>query len=620
MNNLSTDYNPEASSLADRLRQSINDTQPGRENEQANEPNPDVANILAMLTMIDCIDGDFGDVALNTMIQGMDNLTEEDMEKLKPEQYKDAFKKPMTFDEAWNHPSPFQRKRWREGIIKELKKMESIRVWKKVKRNSIPKNRRLIKCKWVFEVKRNGVFRCRLVACGYSQVAGIDFEEIFCPVANDVTFRLLIILLMIWELDVMMFDIGTAFLNADMSHEVYMEIPEGVEAELDECMMLLKTLYGTVQAAREWGLMFARIMKELGFKQSAADPCLFIRKNELGLAIVLIYVDDGLCVGDKRALRQFFDQLREKNLELKVAEDMEDYLSCQVLFSKDKKKAWLGQPHMVKKILHVFGKLVEDVRVPTTAGPPGVTIERPTEEMETLTPELQKLYRSGVGMLLYLVKHSRLDISNAVRELTKCMDKASPDAYKQMLRCIKYVQHTSTHGLRMEPTHFGKDIVWNLVVYSDSDWAGDKQTRRSVSGFVMLLCGVPIMWRSKQQKAVTLSSTEAEYYAASEAVKEILFVAQVLLDLGIPVHTPIQVKVDNIGAIFMSGNASSSTRTRHVDTRWHFVRELQEQGVVEVVFVRTADNWADGFTKNVSKDIAEEHNPELVVEKPDTDG
>ncbi len=148
--------------------------------------------------------------------------------------------------------------------------------------------------------------------------------------------------------------------------------------------------------------MFARIMKELGFTQSAADPCLFIRKNELGLAIVLIYVDDGLCVGNKPALRQFFDQLREKSLELKVTEDMEDYLSCQVLFSKDKKKAWLGQPHMVKKILSSFGKLVEDVRVPTTAGPPGITIVRPTAEMETVTPELQKLYRSGVGMLCIL--------------------------------------------------------------------------------------------------------------------------------------------------------------------------------------------------------------------------
>ena len=255
-----------------------------------------------------------------------------------------------------------------------------------------------------------------------------------------------------------------------------------------------------------------------------------------------------------------------------------------------------------------------------TPGPPGVTINRPTAERETVTPEQQKLYRSGVGILLYLVKHSRPDISNAVRELTKCMDKASPEAYHCMLRLIKWVEITSTLGLRMEPTMFGKNIVWKLVVYSDSDWAGDKQTRRSVSGFVMLLCGVPIMWRSKQQKAVTLSSTEAEFYAASEAVKEILFVAQVLLDLGVPVETPIKVNVDNMGAIFMTGNASSSSRTRHVDTRWHFVRELQEQGVVEVVFCRTKDNLADGNTKNVSAEILREHSRKLVSDRSEIDG
>ena len=187
------------------------------------------------------------------------------------------------------------------------------------------------------------------------------------------------------------------------------------------------------------------------------------------------------------------------------------------------------------------------------------------------------------------------------------MDKGTPEAYKMMLRCIKFVESTQTLGLRIEPNQFGKDIVWKLVVYSDSDWAGDKQTRRSVSGFIMLLCGVPIMWRSKQQKAVTLSSTEAEFYAVSEAVKEILFVAQVLLDLEVPVHTPVTVRVDNMGAIFMSGNASSSARTRHVDTRWHFVRELQDQGAIEVVFVKTDENLADGFTKNIGSDTYGRH-------------
>ena len=135
----------------------------------------------------------------------------------------------------------------------------------------------------------------------------------------------------------------------------------------------------------------------------------------------------------------------------------------------------------------------------------------------------------------------------------------------------------------------------------------------------MFLCGVPIMWRSKQQKAVTLSSTEAEFYAVSEAVKEILFVAQVLLDLGVPVHTPIVVRVDNMGAIFMSGNASSSARTRHVDTRWHFVRELQDKRVVEVIFVKTKENCADGFTKNVDGETHAVHSGRMVSDKSEID-
>ena len=179
------------------------------------------------------------------------------------------------------------------------------------------------------------------MACGYSQVAGVDFEEIFSPVANDITFRLLLILMMVWDLDVMLFDIGVAFLNGIMSHEVYMQVPEGVEAEADECLLLLRSIYGTVQAAREWNQMFTKIMKELGFTQSAADPCLYIRRNELGLAIVILYVDDGFCVGNKPALRQFMDQLREKKLELKVTEDMEDYLSCQVISAKTRRRLGL---------------------------------------------------------------------------------------------------------------------------------------------------------------------------------------------------------------------------------------------------------------------------------------
>jgi hypothetical protein len=208
---------------------------------------------------------------------------------------------------------------------------------------------------------------------------------------------------------------------------------------------------------------------------------------------------------------------------------------------------------------------------------------RAKEESDKVTTEEQSRYRTGVGMLLYLIKHSRPDICNAVRELTKCLDGATPNAYKEMLRLTKYVLDTRDRGLKVEPT--ATSLNWELLVYTDSDWAGDKDDRRSISGYMIFLNGVLICWRSKAQQSVALSSSEAEFYACSEATKEVPFIAQILMFLGIPVQIPIQVKVDNVGAIFMSENTTSSSRTRHMDTRYHFVKDMQNDGMIKIDFV-----------------------------------
>jgi hypothetical protein len=155
-----------------------------------------------------------------------------------------------------------------------------------------------------------------------------------------------------------------------------------------------------------------------------------------------------------------------------------------------------------------------------------------------------------VGMLLYLIKHSHPDIANVVRELSKCMDSTTKAAYKEILRVTKFVLDTESYCLKIQPK--ASEENWDLVVYSDNDWAG-----------------VPICWRSKGQKGVSLSIIEAEYVAMSEAVKEIRFVYYLLESLGISVKLPITVRIDNIGAIFMAQNASSGVCTRHIDTRYH---------------------------------------------------
>jgi hypothetical protein len=168
-------------------------------------------------------------------------------------------------------------------------------------------------------------------------------------------------------------------------------------------------------------------------------------------------------------------------------------------------------------------------------------------------------------------------------------------------------------GLKIHPKPLPEDLKWELVVYSDSDWAGDKDNRRSVTGFMLYLNDVLIAWRSKLQKTVSLSSSEAEFYACGEAVKEVPFVVQILQFLGISVQLPVIVHVDNIGAIFMSENVTSSTRTRHMDTRWHFVREKQEEGLIKIVFVPSAGNISDILTKNVTGEVYHTHLGKFVV-------
>jgi hypothetical protein len=218
-------------------------------------------------------------------------------------------------------------------------------------------------------------------------------------------------------------------------------------------------------------------------------------------------------------------------------------------------------------------------------------------------------------MLLYLVKHSRPDIANVVRELSKVMDRASPAAIKELKRVIKFVLDTKTFGLKIQPEQKKLDEKWSMTVYTDSEYAGDKETRISVGGYIIFLLGVPILWKSKAQRAVTLSSAEAEFVALSEAAKDIKFVTQILESMGIKIELPIVVRVNNIGAIFMSENVSTTSRTRHVDVRYHYVREYVEDGFVKIVFVRSEDNLADEFTKNVSGILYETHVNEYMAEK-----
>ena len=250
--------------------------------------------------------------------------------------------------------------------------MDHNKVWKKVKRSVIPEGRRCVKHKWVLEIKRNGVFRARLVACGYSQVPGVDFTEVFSPVCNDVTFRLVIVLMIALKLDALIFDVTTAFLTGDLEEELYMECPEGMDHEEDEVLLLQKTIYGLVQASRQYNKKFTSVLIAMGFEQSKADQCLYYKKSEKGIVIVLTYVDDNLCVGHRAALEDVTKEIVKHGLHITVENELTDYLSCEIKLNEDRTKGWIGQPHMITKIEKTFGDEVNRRQKYRTAGTPGL--------------------------------------------------------------------------------------------------------------------------------------------------------------------------------------------------------------------------------------------------------
>ena len=520
---------------------------------------------------------------------------------------------PVNYTQVKKHRD---KEEWWKAMCTEFQNIEKKDVWEVVDKSTVPENRQIIGNRWVYAKKDDGRFGARTVAKGYSQIPGKDFQENHAPVVNDTTFHLVLCWMMLHKLEAGQFDIETAFLYGDLDEEIWMEFPEGYERYLEQihqvytdpaiqCVRLKRALYGLVQAARQWWKKFREKMLALNFKASEADPCLFIRTNPNNevISFVILYVDDGGIIGTQDTIDELVSGLSEE-FKVKYLGDMEYFVGCRLIRNKERDTLWIHQPKLIKNLKLHFGELVKSVKFYATPAIARSVVVRPTVTDARLSIEDQSKYRSGVGMLLYLVKHSRPDISNAVRELSKVADGATQDHWKALLRVIKYVLSTETHGLKIKPSV--KETFY-MEGISDSEYAGDKDSRISVYGYILYFCGAPIAWKSKAGKSVTLSSTEAEYVASSEIAKEVIFVRNILESVGIKIELPIKIRVDNVGAIYLANNYATSQRTKHIDVRAHFLREYIENGVLKVEFIRTEDNDADIFTKNTADELFHLH-------------
>ena len=494
-------------------------------------------------------------------------------------------------------------------------------VWRYAKINRIPQNRRLIGNKWVFKKKRNGIYRARMVALGYSQVPGVDHKDNFSPVVSEVAFRILLIMGLIYDWDFEIVDIETAFLYGELDEEIYMKIPKGLSVyieddeknEDEDCVILDKSIYGLVQAARQFHRKLISVLTtKMNFKKCSGDECLLMRENEGGSVVICVYIDDTLCAGHKEALTLFKQELKTY-FATKEEGKLEEYVGCQIK-KINEKCIIMHQTELLKKIERTFGADLEQM---TSRGMPFGTnnrIVRPGEGEKLITKSEQTKYRSGIGMLLYLVKFSRPDLSNAVRELSKVNDGATAEHMKDLMRVIKFAIDTK-HKVLVYKVLTMKENKWEMKAFCDSDWAGDADDSRSITGFCIFLNGCLISWKSRGQKTVTLSSSEAEYVAVSEVCTEVLFIKTIMDFLGLEISLPITVFCDNIGAIYIANNPKNNGRTKHINVKYHFIREYVIDGTVQINFVRSEENLADPFTKNVSRDSYEKHSSAYLKDK-----
>uniref|UniRef100_A0ABD2WMS0 Integrase catalytic domain-containing protein n=1 Tax=Trichogramma kaykai TaxID=54128 RepID=A0ABD2WMS0_9HYME len=364
---------------------------------------------------------------------------------------------------------------WRAAMREEMDSLTKNKTWILTEK---PHNKKPIDCRWVFRIKEHadGTLerrKARLVIKGFAQKEGIDYTETFSPVARFETIRTIISIAAKNNLSLSQFDIKTAFLNGTVKEEIYMKQPEGFSDGSDRVCKLLKSLYGLKQAPRCWTEVFKKFLISFGLRESTADSCLYYNPNDEFIFIIVFWVDDGLvATSSEEAQSEFFSRLRD-SFEFTMTQKVEYYLGIEIKIINEK-GIFINQAKYIREMLEKFNmKNCNAVATPIVSG---------WESNQNINSDeaLQGNYREVVGSLMYLQVVSRPDIAFAVNVASRALENPTNKHWQLVKRILRYLKGTVDLGLFYENTN-------DFVTYCDSDWAGDKETRKSTSGLICML-------------------------------------------------------------------------------------------------------------------------------------
>lgn len=421
---------------------------------------------------------------------------------------------------------------------------------------------------------------------GFTQQYGIDYEETFSPVVKFTSVRSILAMAAAEGLKTKQFDVTTAFLYGELSEDIYMKQPQGYEDGTENVCRLLKSLYGLKQASRCWNHKFTKFLQSFDLKATTSDTCVFVSQNDNRKIVLGIFIDDGIIAAtDERDISNLIEHLT-KHFEIRVL-DAKYFIGLEIDQKLDG-SIHVSQRAYAKKVLSKF-RMIDCHAVSTPAET--VIVQ---DKMDGKTIDYP--YREAVGSLMYLAIGTRPDIAYAVGRASRHLNNPSQSDVNSVKRIFKYLRGTIELGII-----YKSKSKFDLNCYSDSDYGGDPETRRSTTGFVLNLGSSAISWSSQLQSCVALSSTEAEYIASSQAIKELIWVDNLVGELFIQYESK-RLFMDNQSAIRLIKNPVFHKRTKHIDIMYHFIRERFSGGFFDLAYIPTSDQVADIFTKALGRE------------------
>ena len=492
------------------------------------------------------------------------------------------------------------REKWQEAVELEFDNHTRNGTWEIV---DLPPGAKCINSGWVFRVKRNADgsierYKARLVAKGYSQRPGFDYNEVFAPTFRFAAIRTIIALAAINDLHLRSVDISHAFINGDLDETIYMRQAEGFhKGGPNRVYRLLKSLYGLKQAARQWNKKLHDTLISMGFKRLDSDRSVYIFVRDEVRIIIPVFIDDITFASSNSAAIDSVIKELASYFKLRDLGPTSFLLGIKITRNAEKRQIALSQRQYIIDALERFN--MSDCNPTSTPMDPGAHL---SSSMSPQSPEEQKSmetipYLNAVGTLQYLATSTRPDISFAVGVLARFNKNPGIEHWKAVKHLFRYLKGSLDYQLVYGPS----DSPHLFTTYTDADHGGNPDNGRSTGGYAIIIGGGAVSWSSHLQSVVSLSTTEAEYIAAVEAGKEIIWMRNLLTEFGFNITSPSQLLIDNNSAVTVAKNPEHHGRMKHLDLRFHWLRDTVEAGHITPIHIPTTAQAADIFTKPLNR-------------------